>query len=49
MSFPTGLFANKLRIASTIGVTDWFSANTHTTEGIVSVGTKAELINGNFF
>ena len=33
-------------MASTIGVTGWFSAKIRTAFCIVSVGTKAELING---
>lgn len=33
-------------MASTIEVTGWFSANTRTTVGIVSVGTNAELMKG---
>ena len=33
-------------MASTIEVTGWFSAKARTTDGIDSVGTKAELMNG---
>ncbi|OJE19575.1 hypothetical protein BAQ46_23685 [Bacillus paranthracis] len=36
----------RARIAFTIEVTGWFSANARIILGIVSVGTKAELING---
>src|SRR6478609_912389 len=34
------------RIVSMMGVTGWFSANHATAGGMVSVGTKAELMNG---
>jgi hypothetical protein len=34
------------RIVLTIEVTGWFSANERTGPGMVSVGTKAELMNG---
>jgi hypothetical protein len=46
MSVPTGCWANRSRIVLTIEVTGWFSANQRTGPGMVSVGTKAELMNG---
>ncbi len=46
ISFPTVPSYKRARIAFTIEVTGWFSANARTIFGIVSVGTKAELING---
>src|SRR5215467_12789309 len=46
MSLPSGWPANKLRIELTIDVTGWCSANQCTGPGMVSVGTKAELMNG---
>ena len=46
ISLPTVPSYKRARIAFTIEVTGWFSANTRTIFGIVSVGTKAELING---
>src|SRR4051812_32561329 len=46
MSLPIGWPAKMSRIVLTIGVTGWFSANHATGAGIVSVGTKAELMNG---
>gem|GEM_PF-4600325 len=36
----------RARIAFTIEVTGWFSANARIILGMVSVGTKAELIKG---
>ncbi len=46
ISLPTDPSYKRARIAFTIEVTGWFSANARTIFGIVSVGTKAELING---
>ena len=46
MSVPTGCCASRSRIASTMAVTGWFSAKARTGPGMVSVGTKAELMNG---
>ena len=46
MSLSTGCRANRSRIASTIEVTGWCSANPRTGPGMVSVGTNAELMNG---
>ena len=46
ISLPTDPSYNNARIAFTIEVTGWFSANARTILGMVSVGTKAELING---
>ena len=46
MSLPTGCPANRSWIVLTIEVTGWFSANQRTGPDIVSVGTKAELMNG---
>ena len=46
MSVPTGCCASRLRMASTMAVTGWFSAKARTGPGIVAVGTKAELMNG---
>ena len=46
MSPPTGCPASRARSASTIAVTGWFSANTRTASGMVSVGTNAELMKG---
>lgn len=43
---PTVPEYNNARMASTIDVTGWFSANTRIAVGIVSVGTNAELMNG---
>ena len=43
---PTGCWANRSRIVSTIDVTGWFSAKARTGPGIVAVGTNAELTNG---
>ena len=46
MSDPTGCPVSRLRIASTMDVTGWFSAKARTGPGMDSVGTKAELTNG---
>src|SRR5215469_2596023 len=46
MLLPTGWPANRSRIELTIDVTGWCSANQRTVPGMVSVGTKAELMNG---
>src|SRR5215469_14340328 len=46
MLLPTGWPANNSRIELTIDVTGWCSANQRTGPGMVSVGTKAELMNG---
>lgn len=46
MSVPTGCWARMSRIVLTIEVTGWFSANQRTGPGMVSVGTKAELMKG---
>lgn len=43
---PTVPSYKRARIEFTIEVTGWFSANARTILGMVSVGTKAELING---
>ena len=43
MSCPAGWPANSERIALTMAVTGWFSANQRTAPGIVSVGANAEL------
>src|SRR5699024_1979149 len=46
ISLPTAWPERRLRIASTIAVTGWCSANHRTGPGIDSVGTKAEEMNG---
>src|SRR5262245_15596759 len=46
MWVPTGCRVNRSRIALTIEVTGWLSANARTGAGMVAVGTKAELMNG---
>ena len=46
MSVPTGCCVSRSRIALTMVVTGWFSAKARTAPGMVSVGTKAELMNG---
>src|SRR5579864_2931342 len=46
MSLPTGCYVNTARIALTMDVTGWCSAKARTGPGIVSVGTKAELMKG---
>src|SRR5215468_9995187 len=46
MLLPTGWPANRSRIELTIDVTGWCSANQRTGPGMVSVGAKAELMNG---
>ena len=46
VSAPTGWPVDRSRSVSTIAVTGWFSANTRTGVGMVSVGTNAELMNG---
>ena len=43
---PPAARSSRLRIASTMEVTGWFSANARTGPGMVSVGTNAELMNG---
>ena len=46
ISWPGGFPASNFRMVSTMAVTGWFSANQRTGPGMVSVGTKAELMNG---
>src|SRR5690349_20800813 len=46
ISWPTGCCSHSARIVLTIEVTGWFSAKARTGPGIVSVGTKAELMKG---
>ena len=46
MSVPTGCCVNRSRIALTMIVTGWYSAKARTGPGMVSVTTKAELMNG---
>ena len=46
MSVLTGCWANRSRIVLTMDVTGWCSAKARTGPGMVSVGTKAELMNG---
>ena len=46
MSVPTGCCVSRSRIVLTMVVTGWFSAKARTAPGMVSVGTKAELMNG---
>src|SRR5579859_401160 len=46
MPVPTGCWVNRSRIALTMDVTGWFSANARTGPGIVLVGTNAELTKG---
>ncbi len=46
MSMSTGCWANRSRMALTIDVTGWCSAKARTGPGMVSVGTKVELMNG---
>lgn len=46
ISLPTDPSYQRARMVFTIEVTGWFSANTRTILGMVSVGTNAELING---